>query len=163
MKTKYKIIAEFSDYAVGTDGSICRRGSFLKTHLMHNGYKRVILCAPNGKRRRALVHRLVLEAFVGPCPRGMEACHENGIRDDNRLSNLRWDTRKNNFADRDRHGTTARGTRHGMVKLSEADVLEIRKRRAAGARTKDLGKQFGVRHSTISSIALGRTWSHVKC
>jgi hypothetical protein len=51
------------------------------------------------------VHRLVLEAFVGPCPPGMEACHNNGIRDDNRLENLRWDTRVNNHADKHKHGT----------------------------------------------------------
>lgn len=51
------------------------------------------------------VHRLVLEAFSGPCPDGMEGCHINGIRHDNRPENLRWDTPKENAADRKRIGT----------------------------------------------------------
>lgn len=50
------------------------------------------------------VHRLVLEAFVGPCPEGMEALHGNAIRNDNRLCNLRWDTKSENSQDRVRHG-----------------------------------------------------------
>lgn len=52
-----------------------------------------------------LVHRLVLEAFVGPCPPGMETCHGNGNRLDNRLNNLRWDTSSNNERDKLQHGT----------------------------------------------------------
>ena len=60
------------------------------------------------------VHRLVLKAFVGPCPEGMEACHNNGDAWDNRLENLRWDTRKNNHQDKIKHGTTVRGEQHPM-------------------------------------------------
>lgn len=55
------------------------------------------------------IHRLVLEAFVGPRPEGLEGCHWNGDPTDNRLVNLRWDTRKANSADSVRHGT------HSMV------------------------------------------------
>lgn len=51
------------------------------------------------------VHQLVLAAFVGPCPDGMEVCHNNGDAADNRLPNLRYDTRKSNVADTLRHGT----------------------------------------------------------
>lgn len=50
------------------------------------------------------VHRLVLEAFVGPCPKGMEACHNDGDPTNNLLSNLRWDTHEANVADTKRHG-----------------------------------------------------------
>jgi hypothetical protein len=47
----------------------------------------------------------VLTTFVGPRPDGMEACHNNGDRSDNRLVNLRWDTSSENNLDRVRHGT----------------------------------------------------------
>ena len=56
------------------------------------------------ERVRRLVHRLVLEAFVGPCPTGMVACHSNDHGDDNRLGNLRWDTPAANEADKVRNG-----------------------------------------------------------
>lgn len=50
------------------------------------------------------VHRVVLEAFVGPCPDGMEACHLDDDPTNNHLSNLRWDTRSGNLRDRYRNG-----------------------------------------------------------
>lgn len=52
-----------------------------------------------------LIHRLVLQAFVGPEPEGMEACHNNGDHTDNRLENLRWDTKRSNMLDKRAHGT----------------------------------------------------------
>lgn len=59
-----------------------------------------------GNRRQGwlLVHRAVLLAFVGSCPEGMEGCHNDGDMYNNVLSNLRWDTPKNNRADVIRHG-----------------------------------------------------------
>ena len=58
----------------------------------------------DGISKRFYVYRLVLEAFVGPCPEGMVACHWNDDPSDNRLENLRWDTEKANQADKMRNG-----------------------------------------------------------
>lgn len=62
-------------------------------------------CVGLAGSRRALVHILVLEAFVGPRPEGLVCCHNNGIPDDNRVENLRWDTYGENNKDLVRHGT----------------------------------------------------------
>ncbi|AEK09646.1 HNH endonuclease [Mycobacterium phage Mozy] len=62
-------------------------------------------CVGLADRRKSLVHVLVLEAFVGPRPEGMNACHNNGIPNDNRVENLRWDTPSENNRDLIRHGT----------------------------------------------------------
>ena len=51
------------------------------------------------------IHRLVLMAFVGPCPEGMECCHKDGNPENNRLDNLRWGTKSSNTKDSIRHGT----------------------------------------------------------
>jgi len=66
------------------------------------------------KRISVSVHKLVLLAFVGPAPKGMECCHNNGIASDNRIENLRWDTHTNNNADRKRHGNYPSGKLHHM-------------------------------------------------
>jgi hypothetical protein len=58
-----------------------------------------------GSRVAMLVHRAVLEAFVGPCPTGQECCHNDGNAANNRLENLRWDTHKANGEDAMRHRT----------------------------------------------------------
>jgi hypothetical protein len=65
-----------------------------------------------GVRSRRKVHHLILEAFVGPRPEGLKACHNNGDGHDNRLDNLRWDTQANNIADMHRH----RGGHHNALK-----------------------------------------------
>lgn len=58
----------------------------------------------DSKRTFASVHRLVVEAFVGPPPDGMECCHNDGDKTNNRVENLRWDTRSANMQDQLRHG-----------------------------------------------------------
>lgn len=67
----------------------------------------------NSKRQMFIVHRLVLSAFVGPCPEGMEGCHDNGDPADNRLENLRWDTKSANCLQKVDHGT------HNLSRLTE--------------------------------------------
>lgn len=79
-------------------------GQTLSADTIKGGYKRVTM-ASGSRRERRQIHHLVLEAFVGPRPMGMEGCHGNGHPDDNRLANLRWDTRPENARDTVRHGT----------------------------------------------------------
>jgi hypothetical protein len=68
------------------------------------GYLRVILRREN-RSFTVKVHHLVLMAFVGPRPDGMEGLHGNGDELDNRLENLRWGTKSENMRDQVRHGT----------------------------------------------------------
>lgn len=78
------------------------------------------------------VHRLVLEAFVGPCPDGMECCHNNGDSADNRLENLRWDTSSANKLDNVRNGSHAQAKKthcpHGHEYTPENTYLVVSKR-----------------------------------
>ena len=57
------------------------------------------------------VHHLVLEAFVGPRPIGMECCHLDDDPTNNYLSNLRWDTRSANSFDAVRNGRHPTGSK----------------------------------------------------
>src|SRR5262245_39281520 len=108
----YREIPGFPAYRVGNDGSVWtrrRKGGndrganrltnnwrLMKLH-RHGGYVRVNLVGDGVNVSRA-VHCLVLEAFVGPCPPGMEACHfPDSNRANNNLSNLRWDTHIENI------------------------------------------------------------------
>lgn len=79
------------------------RGRVLKPRSRHAGHQAVDLSTP-GRRWSVDVHRLVLSAFVGPCPEGMEGCHNDGDPTNNRLGNLRWDTHRANMQDRITHG-----------------------------------------------------------
>ena len=126
------------------------------------GYLRLHL-QKNGRRYDVMVHRLVLEAFVGPCPKGMECCHNNGDTSDNRLRNLRWDTRSSNAKDAFRHGTRNNcGENHPSAKLAAWQVMFIRVMLEYTDRTHtEIGKRFGVSKQTISRIHTRKAWDHV--
>lgn len=122
-------------------------------------YPRVVL-SRNGKRFDRIVHKLVSDSFFGPCPPGLECCHNDGNRLNNRIENLRYDTHAANEADRRAHGNLLCGSRHGMAKLTEADIPKIRLL-AASKTHREIGRQFGVCRVTIDSIVKRETWRHV--
>ena len=106
----------------------------------------------DGKVQR--VHVLACEAFNGPRPPGAEAAH--GPCHQPRCWNgrhLRWATSAENQADRDRDGTSQHGERNGNVKLSTADVDEIRRLWARGDMTQGIiARRFDISQSTVSLI-----------
>lgn len=108
------------------------------------------------------VHRLVLFAFVGPCPEGLECRHMDGDRTNNRLENLCWGTHIENCRDRDRHGTTARGERSGSAVLTEKDVRRIHSLFATGQyAASQLAAEFNVSQPTIDCVLKGKTFRHL--
>lgn len=92
-----------------------RRG--IKKNTISNGRAVVSLNRP-GVQETALVHRLVMEAFIGPCPDGMECCHNDGNSLNNWLVNLRWDTKQANAVDRVRDGATTALSSRGVPIVS---------------------------------------------
>lgn len=70
----------------------------------------------DGVIRHRKIHQLVLEAFVGPCPPGMEGCHNDDDTQNNHLSNLRWDTRSANEIDAFRNGKKAWNGKSPFIK-----------------------------------------------
>lgn len=161
-EVEYRDIPGFEGYRVGSDGSILFGGIEIKQHQAGKGHYRYIAFRVNGKQVNRYVHRLVLEAFVGPCPPGMECCHENGITSDNRLTNIGWGTRKKNAADRIRHGTQVRGETQGSSKLTTSQVREIRSDYACGKVSQhQLAKKYNVQVMTINYLLKRKTWAHV--
>jgi hypothetical protein len=117
----------------------------------------------DGKWRQTLfqVQWLVAAAFIGPRPDGMEVCHNDDIPYNNRLDNLRYDTRLGNAADRVKHDLANRGEKNGKATFTEEQVKEIKKRLATGEGTSAIARDYGVTHGAIGHIKGGRRWSHV--
>lgn len=87
---------------VCSDGRRCK-GRMLKIAQQPAGYEFVVL-SKAAKLKPRNIHRIVLEAFVGPCPHGYETRHKDGVRTNNVLSNLCWGTSSENNFDIRRHG-----------------------------------------------------------
>lgn len=108
------------------------------------------------KLRTREIHRIVLETFVGPCPAGMEACHRNGDHHDNRLVNLRWDTRRNNRRDDLVNKTRKRGLDNPQTKFDCKNGDIIRSMYASGDFTQEeLAWMYGVGQTLISRVVRG--------
>lgn len=136
------------------DVMIKKGGRVLKPSDHEKGYLIV-----NLRGRTQLVHRLVLEAFRGPCPDGMEGCHfPDSTRTNCRLDNLRWDTRKSNHADKIVHGTSLRGERSPRAKLTNGCIDRIRDMATCGAMQKDIGALFGITQTHVSNLLSGKRW-----
>jgi len=99
-----------------------------------------------------VVHRLVLLAFVGPCPEGMEACHNDGNPYNNRLDNLRWDTKAGNILDEVKNGNT---------KITPSDVVKIRELYKHKLTLKEIGEIFQITHQYVSDIVNKKSWKFV--
>jgi hypothetical protein len=125
------------------------------------GYKRVCLY-DEGVQRICWVHRLVLEAFVGSRPTGMETRHLDGDRANNRLENLVWGTKAENEQDRKNHGHVLKGEKNGASKLTEDSVREIRRLRATGKSSYAVAKIFGVSRTMVQLIVRGDKWGWLK-
>ena len=104
------------------------------------------------------VHRLVLEAFVGPRPPEHESGHLDGNPKNNRSENLAWVTKKENASMRDQHGNHPRGEDSCRAKLTWDDVLDIRESVDNGTTRKEMAQKYGVSPATISSVVTWKTW-----
>jgi len=119
------------------------------------GYMQIV-----NKKKTYFVHKLILLAFHGDKPNGFEACHNDGNKLNNRPDNLRWCSHKSNCADKERHGTNLKGEDLKQSKLTEKQVIEIRKK--PGVSLRHFSKKFGVSIPTICEAKNGRTWKHVQ-
>jgi hypothetical protein len=169
MTSDWRPVPIFPDYAVNkagavkriTDARTAKAGRFMKTQRLPSGYE-VVCLRRDGKSITQYVHALVLEAFVCPRPTSAhQAAHANGIRDDNRVENLRWVLPVENAADKKLHGTDQVGMKHHLRKITDDQVLEIRRLRKQGVYCKDIAARFGLHAAYVSLVANGKRWGHI--
>lgn len=160
-------------YKCGSDGSIWSAWAIghdevtdvwrrLSPTPLKSGHLQVHVKTVDGDRRYG-AHHLIATFFYGPCPDGMECCHNDGIPDHNESFNLRWDTPKNNVDDQKAHGVMPLGEdRYWTAKLTEIDVREMRRDHEAGLTSYNrLAVKHGVSVNTIYEAVTRKTWKHV--
>lgn len=169
---EYRTIERFPGYKFGSDGSVwsswrTRGGMVNEWYRMtpgkhRNGYLSVQLRTGPCERKFMLVHQVILEAFVGPCPPGCEVRHFPDREKTNcSAGNLSWATRSVNAKDRATHGTQCRGETNGRHKLTAAIVIQCRELFAAGETVAAMANRHGVDFSTMQSAVLRKTWKTV--
>lgn len=155
----WKKIVGFPMYQVSSTGLVKGPKGLCGNLPLGKGYRRVVLCS-DGKKIYRLIHRLVLEAFVGACPKGKVCRHLDGNPANNRVENLCWGTPKENEVDKIKHGRTNRGERNGQARLTAAVVLKIREA-AKSASIASVAAQFKITYSNAWQIIRRVKWRHI--
>lgn len=139
-----------------------RRPRPLKPVKLKSGYWYVGIRARKNVFRLRLVNRLIAIAFHGepPTPKH-HAAHRDGNRDNNASGNISWLTAKENMADMTRHGTRCIGEQRSWARLTDAKVIDARRRYAEGRSIKSMAAELGVHRKTLRHALLGITWGHV--
>lgn len=129
--------------------------------LDHHGYGHF----KSGVNSWMQAHRYAWILTNGPIPDGMFVCHRCDNRGCCNPAHLFIGTPQDNTSDmmaKRRHRTVARpGIESGRTKLTDADVLSIRRQRAEGVTLRALSVEFGLCSSAISHIGTGRNWKHL--
>lgn len=169
---EFRVVAEFPDYSVSDTGEVVRTSAnghgtgvgrvlkpVLHTYLYVNLYK-------NGKKYFKTVHGLVARAFL-PMPDRqclLEVNHKDGVKTNDRVSNLEWVTRSENK--KHAHGVlgcpvpfAGKGYDHPNSKLSAEQVSMIRSAYAEGYCSQAaLASKFGVSQTCVSLVIRHKTY-----
>jgi hypothetical protein len=140
-----------------THGWVGQKSKIMSFWTNKKGYRVVTL-----KRGPTQIQPLILAAFVGPRPEGLQARHLDGNPGNNRLSNLKYGTAKENGEDKVRHGTSRQGTHHEYAAFTEEQVVEIRRLyRETGMDGNAIAEMFGSHGATILDVVTGRTYKNI--
>lgn len=112
------------------------------------------------QKKTIQAHRYVCLRVHGdpPTPKH-EAAHRCNRRDCINPFHLRWATKSENESDKLAHGTHTRGTRNGRSKLSESEVLEIRRLCSMGVVRTSIAVAHGVSLTAVRSIEDRKIWA----
>lgn len=145
--------------AIRNNNKITRDGRLLTIKNAKTGYKFIMLYK-NGTQKIGLIHRLVATAFLLNSSEKKAVNHLDGDKANNRLENLEWCTYKENKKHAKENGLVARGEKSGGSKLTEQNVIDIRKYKGmlSGRKTALI---FNISSTNIFDIWSGKIWSHI--
>lgn len=180
MKEIWKIIPKHTSYSASNFGRIksedkemlhnvhgtlyVRKGRILTQQQGKFGYLRVGLSYPNKKVVMESVHRLVALAFLANPNNKRTVNHIDGNKSNNHLSNLEWNTHKENVDHSIKLGIKAQAKGIQFINRTKFDELQIRVIKSlkdSKVRHVDIAKYFGVHRITINDILNSRSWQHV--
>lgn len=135
-------------------------GRELKPYVNSNGYKQIVLSI-EGKTKSIIVHRLVSQSFIKNPKNKPQVNHIDGDKLNNCVSNLELVSAKDNMLHAYKIGLRNKGGKHHWSKLTEPNVLLIRKKHKQKISNVQLANEFSVSPACISAIINRYSWNHI--
>lgn len=144
-------------YIVSSRGRVAR---LLKPNENHSSGYHGVHVSHQGLDKYYTIHRAVAEAFLTKPSESHVVNHKDGDKLNNHLSNLEWCTLSENTRHSFKLGlqVSLKGLAHGMTKLTEKQVLEIRDSKGSCVK---VGEKYGVSPMLISKIRNRKLWKHL--
>lgn len=143
------------NYLVSNLGNIksLKTNKLLKVTHNRNDYNNITLIF-NDRRKSISVHRMVLESFFDISNNIYEVNHIDGNKNNNKLENLEWLTRKENLdhAYKNKLYKIRKGELNNNCKLTDKEVGEIRSLYKTGKTMKELKEIFSISTTHICGI-----------
>lgn len=139
------------------------KGKILKKRIGNTGYYYVCIRDKNKCIKKVNIHRIVAEAFIKNSNNKPFVNHIDGNKLNNNVNNLEWVTMQENFDHAVKNNLTAKGEKCALHKLTEKQVIEIRKlyKEKSGWTYKKLSAAFNTCESNIYYILSGKYWNHI--
>jgi len=137
------------------------KGKNLKLHVTKTNRLRVDLCKETV--RHFFVHRLVAINFIPNLDKKPYINHKDGNPKNNNVFNLEWCTHRENTDHAVAHKLHIYGVKHGMAKLTEREIAEIRIKYEPKkyGNVPDLAKEYGISKVQIYNIISKREWRYL--
>ena len=137
------------------------RIQIMKSRIGIVGY-RIINFHKDKKRKTKTIHRLLALHFIPNPENKPEVNHIDGDKSNYLLNNLEWNTRSENHIHSHKMGLedTRRGSKSNFAKLTEQQVLEIRKIDRTMSQ-REIGLIYSVKSGTIGDILRRKNWNHI--
>lgn len=142
MSERWMAVAYAPGYSVSDAGRVRSPRKVLSPIRRGHGLYQAVSLRVDGRTISRAVHRLVLEAFVAPCPDGLQGAHLDGDKDNNQLSNLAWVTPRENNEHRRQHGTMP-------FRFDDGVCCEMLSARCGGESVSSLARRFETNRHTI--------------
>lgn len=172
----WKVINGFEEYFISNLGRVrCEdkvkymprhgtpyviKGSIRKTYFHKYGYS-IITLMENGVGKKRTIHSLVAEHFI-PNPENLPCVmHLDDNPHNNKVDNLAWGTVQDNMDLKVKANRQNKGEGVSCSKLTEQEVIQIRKLSSEGVKNKDLAVLFNISRPVISEIISRKLWKHV--
>ena len=160
-------------YEISSHGNIksCSRLDILghnrKEKILKNGYTttkyHMVILRKNNRIKAHRVHTLVGNHFISNPHNKPQINHKDFNRTNNYIENLEWVTQKENIRHAWDNGacTNPSGEKNGMNKLTEKQIIDIRK--IGKAKTLlEISKIYNISFQHVGAILNNKLWKHLK-